>query len=401
MRVSSFDERLEQKFTSLNQKFSTLDQKFSTLDQKFSTLDQKVSSLVDVQKQQHYDHCQQLSCLQEELKQTMLGAHQKLQKDIFSMQKKQDMIFTKQDQIQSTLYGDVPPLQSNTSSVIALSPPFTSPTASNIGFRMTTHVEEPQQPQQNVVSDITSGLDDRDLESMLSYSYDWDQPTQQPPQAGCSYWADSAALLQEGTSQGGIFELLQQQQQQQQQQGSTTMLPQQAGPPKQDSTAILPQQAQGVSGRPQQQQGGSGVPQQAGLPQQENTATFPQQGTLQYCIQGLSQQGRDTGSQHMLRDPADVVKQASLFGVKDAGKFARLLASQAFFGDDVLRVSTVRGDVKRGLRALDSSTMGALINCIHQHPSFVNLTKLEFDDIVKKSVVPSIGHLCKELRNKR
>ena len=332
MRVSSFDERLEQKFMSLNQK----------LDQKFSTLDQKVSSLVDVEKQQHYEHCQQLSCLQEELKQTMLGAYQKLQKDNFSMQKKQDMIFTKQDQIQSTLYGDVPPLQSNTSSVIPLSPPFTSPTASNIGFRMTTPVEEPQQPQQNVVSD-TLGLDDRDLESMLSYSYDWDQPTQQPPQAGCSYWADSAALLQEGTSQGGIFELLQQQQQQQ---GSTTMLPQQAGPPKQDSTAILPQQAQGVSGQPQQQQGGSGVPQQAGLLQQENTATFPQQGTLQYCIQGLSQHGRDTGSQHMLRDPADVVEQASLFGVKDAGKFARLLASQAFFGDDVLRVSTVRGDVK-------------------------------------------------------
>ena len=103
-------------------------------------------------------------------------------------------------------------------------------------------LEEPQQPQQNVVSDI-SGLDDRDLESMFSYSYDWDQPTQQPPQAGCSYWADSAALLQEGTSQGGIFELPQQQQQ-----GSTTMLPQQAGPPKQDSTAILPQQAQGVCG---------------------------------------------------------------------------------------------------------------------------------------------------------
>jgi len=126
MRVSSLDERLEQKF--------------STLDQKFSTLDQKVSSLVDIQKQQHYEHCRQLSCLQEELKQTMLGAYQKLQKDIFSMQKKQDMIFTKQDQIQSTLYGDVPPLQSNTSSVIALSPPFTSPTASNIGFRMTATV---------------------------------------------------------------------------------------------------------------------------------------------------------------------------------------------------------------------------------------------------------------------
>ena len=45
------------------------------------------------------------------------------------------------------------------------------------------------------------------------------------------------------------------------------------------------------------------------------------------------------GSQQMLQDPADVVKQASLFGVKDAGKFARLLASQAFFSDDVLSVN--------------------------------------------------------------
>ena len=44
--------------------------------------------------------------------------------------------------------------------------------------------------------------------------------------------ADSAVLLQEGTSQEGIFDLVQQQQQQQQQQGSTTILPQQAGPPK-------------------------------------------------------------------------------------------------------------------------------------------------------------------------
>ena len=64
----------------------------------------------------------------------------------------------------------------------------------------------------------------------------------------------------------------------------------------------------------------------------------------------------------MLLDPAHVVKQASLFGVKDAGKFAHLLASQAFFGDDVLRVSMVRGDMKQGLHALDSSTMGVLIN---------------------------------------
>ena len=64
-------------------------------------------------------------------------------------------------------------------------------------------------------------------------------------------------------------------------------------------------------------------------------------------------------------------------------------------------MSTVRGDLKRGLRALDGGTMNALINCIHQHPSFVHMSKLQFDDVVKKTVLPSIGHLCKELRKKK
>ena len=75
--------------------FLGFDQTFSTLDQKFSTLDQKVSSMVEVQKQQIDEHSQQLSHLHEALKQTMLGACQKLQKDIFSVQRKQDIIFTK------------------------------------------------------------------------------------------------------------------------------------------------------------------------------------------------------------------------------------------------------------------------------------------------------------------
>ena len=100
--------------------------------------------------------------------------------------------------------GDMPPLQNTTSST-ALSPPFTSPTASHVGFRMSTHVEQPQQ------SDITSVLDS-ELDSILTFSsYNWEQTTQQPLHAG---WP------QHGTFQGDV-----------------SNLPQEVGPWKQENTA--------------------------------------------------------------------------------------------------------------------------------------------------------------------
>ena len=44
------------------------------------------------------------------------------------------------------------------------------------------------------------------------------------------------------------------------------------------------------------------------------------------------------------------------YAIKDVGKLGRALAMQSFFGESVLRVSTPRGERKRGLQALDPET---------------------------------------------
>ena len=58
--------------------------------------------------------------------------YEKLTREISNVKNRQEMIFTKQDQIQSTLHGDLPPFQSPTLSCLVLSPwwSFTLPTTS-------------------------------------------------------------------------------------------------------------------------------------------------------------------------------------------------------------------------------------------------------------------------------
>ena len=88
----------------------------------------------------------------------------------------QEMIFTKQDQIQSTLHGETSVIQSPTASVLAFSPPFTPPTTS-IRDSFKRNTKEPLQPYQPEASDLTSIFSESDLDSLLS-SFDWVAPLQ-------------------------------------------------------------------------------------------------------------------------------------------------------------------------------------------------------------------------------
>ena len=88
------------------------------------------------------------------------------------------------------------------------------------------------------------------------------------------------------------------------------------------------------------------------------------------------------------------------YAIKDVGKLGRALAVQSFFGESVLRVSTPRGDRKRGLQALDPEKLKSLLNSIHHHPSFASLSLMDFQELVRKKIIPSIAHYCKEFRNK-
>ena len=88
-----------------------------------------------------------------------------------NMERKQEMVLTKQDLIQSTLHGETVVIQSPASSVLAggVTPPLTSPTST-----LTTYPQLPGSvPRQSATpsavseSDITSVLDDCDIESLL------------------------------------------------------------------------------------------------------------------------------------------------------------------------------------------------------------------------------------------
>ena len=99
-----------------------------------------------------------------------------------------------------------------------------------------------------------------------------------------------------------------------------------------------------------------------------------------------------------LIDPGKVITIYNSIEEKELGKVTRILASKAAFGDTVLKKSTVYGDKKRGLAALDKTKIRTLVCTIHHHKSFNHLSKADFDSLVKKKILPSLSHYCKELR---
>ena len=98
-----------------------------------------------------------------------------LTRQLSNIKRKQEMVLTKQDQIQSTLHGDTTVIQSPASSVLAggVTPPLTSPTST-----LTTYPQLPGPvPRQRATpaavseSDITSVLDDCNIEFAWSRSF--------------------------------------------------------------------------------------------------------------------------------------------------------------------------------------------------------------------------------------
>ena len=148
------------------------------------------------------------------------------------------------------------------------------------------------------------------------------------------------------------------------------------------AVGILQQGTLGSSavGFPQQGTLGSsavGIPQQGTLG--SSAVGFPQQGTLgSSVVAGLSHT-------QVLQDPCEVCNDFQSVDEPALGKLARALASRSVFGPEILKQSTVAGDPKRGLKALDKTKLSELCTVIYQHPSFSNYSRIEFNALVKKS----------------
>ena len=431
-------------------------------------------------------------------------------RQLSDMKRKQEMVLTKQDQIQSTLHGDTAVFQSPASSVFAggATPPLTSPTSTFPQLSCPEPRPVVASPSGVSDSDITSDsvLDDCDLESL--FGLDPFPPVNLKPVAepavniqseaghssnvarekgplteflttGVPPHIDSAGLMH----LGAVAELLQSlsagkstaplgtgvstECQQDQTAGvqpaavlsqsqleptqPQTAASSQPGPSQVGTSGGLPQLGTaagslqpgtpvrtpqlGTSPGPPQLGTSAGTPQlgtaagqlqlgttigtsQLGTtvaPPQLGTATEPPQvgtsvGTPQLGTAikppelGTTarplQLGVTVGPPHTLQDPS-VVMSLLEFKIVDAtnvGKFARALASRVVFGDDILRQSTFKGDSRRGLDMLDRGKLSQLFTLIHRHPSFADWSKTDFDTLVKKKIIPSISHLCKELR---
>lgn len=98
-----------------------------------------------------------------------------------------------------------------------------------------------------------------------------------------------------------------------------------------------------------------------------------------------------------LADPAVVIYNNSrLCNTKEVGKLAIALAREAYFGDEVLRQSTIHG--KGNSKALDSAKLSSLLSVIHANSAFSKMSKEEFSRVVKPKILSSLQHHCKYLR---
>ena len=183
----------------------------------------------------------------------------------------QEMIFTKQDQIQFTLHGETQHFQSPPT---IASPPFTSPTTSTVGFRL----EPTAKLHQSSLADATefsSGLDPSDFDSLFILNW----LTSGEAQAGTSQHAALVgpaqhSLAPQESMHPGIQEQLTLSDSLQ------FLMPQQstlAGTPQQPALAGTPQQST-LAGTPQQ-------PALAGTSQQSTLVDTLQQPTLAGTLQ--------------------------------------------------------------------------------------------------------------------
>ncbi len=102
----------------------------------------------------------------------------------------------------------------------------------------------------------------------------------------------------------------------------------------------------------------------------------------------------DSGHSSSLKDPQLIVKKyADLANVVDMGKLACVLARQSYFGDDVLKLSTLYGKSAQ-YNALNPQKLAALLATIHGLPEF----KQEFNLLCMPKINSSLSRLCTNLR---
>ena len=101
-----------------------------------------------------------------------------------------------------------------------------------------------------------------------------------------------------------------------------------------------------------------------------------------------------------LLDPTEVIKRLSMnVNFDTVGRLGVSLARQAYFGDDVLRVSTLKGKSKQHA-ALNPHKLEAMLTFIHRLDQFKHLPPEEFDVKIRAKVEQALKDHLKSSMNR-
>ena len=325
-----------------------------------------------------------------------------IRSDLASLLKRQDMLFHKQDQIQCTLSGETPPASHSGG--------FQSPPSSSVLTWSSVPSNTPRQPsksplhppsmiqQQGLPLQSAVGLPEESSE----YPYGFNDISSSPLEEDLYQSSLSDAPVARSELGALLAETLSEPL------AGTSLQPkfQALAPPRPASTLgmeyPLPDQ---LVGRPPPV-----------MPQSMTSSPFVHQQSSSHAIQHipsvtlaadlppphkkarLDLRPEDSGHSTSLKDPQVVVrKYADLANVADMGKLACMLARQSYFGDDVLKVSTVHGKSAQ-YHALNPQKLSALLATIHGLLQFREKSKQEFSLLYTPKINSSLSRLCMNLR---
>jgi len=287
------------------------------------------------------------------------GALSIVTKDIEMLRSRQDMIYVKQDVLQSTLAGETPPLSR---SFRSSSCPSTVQSRPASIWSPTAPIMSNQQPQIG-----TPGV-----ESVLTPT----ETTLQQPQSFLGELSDISAEEVQSLLSGGIADSVE-------------------GVSEHDNVLGHPSGALSpyylcLTGTPVSNYGAAAS---QSIHSAEIPATAPITATDQR--QPINFSGKVSSS--ALIDPNIIIQQnRTLCEMSRVGRLALLLARWSYFGDDILAVSTLKG--KGHYSALDQEKLRGIVSFIHAQEPFRRMSVEDFHRRVQPKILRAIGDHCKNKR---
>ena len=317
--------------------------------------------------------------------------------DMGSLKHRQDMVFHKQDQIQSILSGEVPRPQctraytpSDGPSVVAWSPPYVSLPIRQSSVCQKTFTQL-LQPERRPSADQSSSVhpcsstslemdtfSDEDIQSLLSLDFGGKQEDMQQPIQPVSSVGDilfpGTFLANAPTSEPGAI-------------------------PEPLPTSGYPASFQLHIFRQLQQFGGQSNAQQAECLSDKSLHLECEESPSSVSVEGLSR-GRPVAKGDV---PPDVVINAFIqkyraLDVNNVGRLGVLLARYSFFGDAVLDGSTLKGKGNRP--GLDQNKLDQLMLVIHNRDPFSLLSLTDFQTRIQPKILRALTDSLKPKKKK-